>query len=127
MKPTYEVEGGRELRKQLKAAGIDMKDLKEAHKKASAIAAAEAVRRAPKRTGALANSVRASGTITAGVIRIGFNKSVPYANPIHWGWGRRKIKANPFASKAAQATEKQWIKLYEEHKEKILNSIKGKT
>jgi len=124
-KPVVQIDGAREIRRQLKAAGDDLNDLKALHKKAAAIAAGGADKRVPHGpTGRLAGTVRASGTKTAGIIRAG-RKSVPYAGPIHWGWAARGIKAQPFLSQGAQATEPQWIPIYEHGLDDILATIKG--
>ncbi|MGO2659587.1 HK97 gp10 family phage protein [Mycetocola reblochoni] len=120
----YQVEGGRQLRKSLKDAGDDLNDLKEVHKRAAQIAANAAASRAPHRTGKLAGSVRAAGTKTAGIVRVG-KKAVPYAKPIEYGWPSRNIKAASFARDAARSTEPRWIKLYTDELDRILNQIKG--
>lgn len=57
---------------------------------------------APKRSGNLADSIRAQAT--ARVARIVAGKAkVPYAPPIHWGWKARGITANPFLLNALDA------------------------
>lgn len=118
------VEGARELRRQLRDAGDDLEDLKAANAQAAKIAAAAGASRAPVRSGALERSVRSSGTKTAGIVRAG-RKSVPYANPIHWGWFKRHIKPHPFLSYGAQESQPQWIKVYELSLDRILDKIKG--
>lgn len=107
----YRLEGGRELRSALKAAGADLGELREAHRRASDIVAAYASTIAPRRTGTLAASVRPGATQRAGVVRAG-RATVPYAPPIHWGWPARGIRGDPFVSVAAQATEPRWLPVY---------------
>lgn len=123
------IEGARQLRRTLKDAGDDLNDLKEVNRSAAAIAANRAKTWAPRKSGRLAGTVRSSGTKTAGIVRAGNNRKtasgVPYANPIHWGWPCRNIKANPFLSYSAQATEPRWLKLYENYIEKTLSKIRG--
>ena len=123
------IEGARQLRRTLKDAGDDLNDLKEVNRAAAAIAANRAKTWAPKKSGRLAGTVRSSGTKTAGIVRAGNNRKtesgVPYANPIHWGWPSRNIKANPFLSYSAQATKPRWLKLYENYIEKTLSKIRG--
>lgn len=118
------LEGARAMRAQLKAAGSDLSDLKAANREAAALVARAATGKAPHRSGDLAATVRSSGTKTAGVIRAG-RASVPYANPIHWGWFSRHIKPNPWVALAAKATEPAWIKKYEQQLAKILAQIEG--
>lgn len=123
------IEGARQLRRTLKEAGDDLTELKEVNRAAAEIAANRAKTWAPRTSGRLAGTVRSSGTKTAGIVRAGNNRKtkagVPYANPIHWGWPSRNIKANPFLSYSAQATEPRWIKLYENYIEKALSQVRG--
>lgn len=121
----HEVQGGRALRASLRAAGDDLTDLRTVHKASANVAAGGARRKVPHRSGKLAATIRAAGTKTAGIIRIGNNTSVRYANPIHWGWFRRHIKTNAFATEGAQATEPSWLPLYEAYIENTLDKIKG--
>ena len=124
------IEGGRQLRRTLREAGDDLTDLKDANAQAASIVSNRAKSWAPARTGRLQSSVRSSGTKTAGIVRAGNNRKskngVPYAAPIHWGWKSRNIKANPFLSYSAQATESTWIRLYEQLVNKTLSKVKGK-
>jgi len=119
------VEGARELRKQMRAAGVDFENMREAHQKIGQIATPAVRAGCPVRTGRLAGTVRATATRTNTTIRAGF-KSVPYANPIHWGWHRRGIRPSLFATRAAQNTEPAWREAYFASCEKILDQIKGK-
>lgn len=122
VRPTFEVQGGRQLRRTLKAAGVDLNDLKAAHAEAARIA--EQAVKAPRRSGRLAGSVRSAGTKTAGILRAG-RASVPYAGVIHWGWPRRGIPARPFLSEAAQSSEPRWLPVYQRHVDKALDQVKG--
>ena len=79
-----QVEGARELRRSLKAAGDDLSDLKAAHKQAAEIGVRAVQPITPVLTGRLAASVRGAGTTTAAIIRAG-KKAVPYAGAVHWG------------------------------------------
>lgn len=124
-KTLYEVEGGRQLRKTLREAGDDLTDLKSVHHQAAQIAANRVADLAPKVSGKLAATIRAAGTKTAGIIRAGNNSKVKYAGPIQWGWFRRGIQPNPFATRGAQQSEPRWLPLYEDYVEATLNKIKG--
>lgn len=119
-----QVEGARQLRKTLKEAGDDLDDLKAAHARAAEIAAEASASLAPSRSGRLRASIRSSGTKTAGIIRAG-RKSVPYANPIHWGWFKRNIRPNPFLSYGAQDSEGRWLPVYEAAVETALQKVEG--
>jgi hypothetical protein len=118
------VEGARELRSTLKRAGENLNDLKAAHSEAAQLVTAASRPRSPRRTGALAGTVRGSGTTTAAVIRAG-GARVPYAGPIHFGWPGHNIEAHPFISEAAESTEPAWTRLYVNEVEKILEKVHG--
>ena len=106
------LEGEKELRKALRDFEDGTKDLKVVHAEAAKLVQLAA--RAPVGpTGALAASIRSSGTARAGVVRAG-KKSVPYAGPIHWGWPKRNIKANPFLSKALESETAEVVDVYED-------------
>ena len=118
------VEGGRQFRSTLKRAEIGLDDLKSAHAKAAGIVVGYARPHTPRRSGRLAESVRSTGTGTAAIIRAGF-ASVPYANPIHWGWPARHIVATPWISRDARASEDVWRQVYEDAVSRLVDRIRG--
>lgn len=118
------VEGARELRKTLKAAGDDLHELRDTHKRVAQQVVPVARTYAPKRTGRLAGSIRPAGTKTAAIVRAG-SKAVPYAGVQEWGWGRRNIRAQPYLTRAAKQTEPAWTRTYEVSVQAILAKVKG--
>lgn len=125
------IEGARELRRSLRKAGIALKDLKAVNKAAGDVVHGRASTTAPvgsrtKRARArrLKDTLRVFATSTGARIRAGA-KSVPYAAPIHWGWAKRNIAAQPFISDAARATEPNWLRLYYQKITELVNSIQG--
>lgn len=54
---------------------------------------------APKRSGALAASIKASKGKSRATIRAG-SKAVPYAGAINYGWAKRNIKGSHFMQRA---------------------------
>lgn len=123
----FRAEGAANLRRTLRAAGDDLTDLRNAHARAGMIASAEGVRRAPRAPGSnmLASTVRFGATKTAATIRAGNNSTVPYAGVIHYGWPARNITAQPWLTEAAQATEPEWIPIYERAVESALAQVRG--
>ena len=75
--------------------GDDMQDLKELNLDVATLVSTRAKDIVPRRTGNLADTIRPSGTKTAGRVRSGF-KRVPYAGVIHFGFPARGIKPQPF-------------------------------
>lgn len=132
-----QVRGGRRLRSTMKKAGMDVKQLTTINKEAATIVAGAAKVRAPigkpsrkrgrgrpKAGGALKNSIRPGATTRAAVVRAG-GARVPYANPQHWGWPKRHIKAKYFMSSAAKQTEPIWVKQYEHKMKRVIKQVKG--
>lgn len=122
---TVKIDGARRLRATLKKAGYDISEFKEVNRTAAATVAAFSKSTAPVKTGALRATIRPAGTARAGIVRAGFKK-VPYAGPIHWGWPKRNIKAQPWLADTAKATEPVWVPQYELHMKLAINQIKGK-
>ena len=119
-----QVEGLAKLTRTMRKAGEDLTELKTAHAAAGQIVARAAAASAPRRTGRLAGTLRASKAANRARVTAG-TRSVPYSMPIHWGWPARKIAANPFVSQAARDTESVWLPEYLKAVEEALSHIEG--
>lgn len=93
-----------QLTRNLRKAGADLSHVVATHKAIGTEVALVAGARAPRRTGRLQHSVRATASTRGAKIRAG-GAQVPYAGPIHWGWPTRHrdgthrggpIAPNPF-------------------------------
>lgn len=116
------VEGLSSTIRTMKALGDDTSTIREALKAAATTMAAAARDTVPTRTGRLARTIRPAATVRGAFVYAG-NNSVPYANPIHWGWFRdrksqqaknsrrgyinKNIKPNPFLAKAANLNRQE--------------------
>lgn len=121
---TVRIEGLTRLRRTLKAAGVDMADMKKANAEAARIVAAAGRAGAPRRSGRLAGTVRGNRAVGRAVVMAG-GARVPYGGPIHWGWPARHIAPNPWLSRAAQDTESTWLPAYLDELDRIVASVKG--
>jgi hypothetical protein len=119
---TARVEGARELRRALKQAGEDLEDLKDANQAAAKIVLAEADRGVPRKSGALARSGRTNRAAGKANVLYG-NARVPYAPPIHWGWAAHGIEPNPWVSRAALASQPEWLGEYSKAVQRVLDKI----
>ena len=121
-----EIEGGVKLRKALKQANIDLKELTAINRRAAAIVADRAKATAPRgsdKGGHISITVRPGATQRAGIVRVG-NKSKPYAGVVHYGWRARNVrKVTPWVIIAAQDTEPQWLTQYHEELKRIIERI----
>ena len=124
METKVQVEGLSNLVRTLKAAEIDLNELKVATQTAGRIVLAAAQLNAPVDTGDLRGSGKQNRARRRAVITFG-KASVPYAAPIHWGWPSRNIAAQPFASQAAQSTEPIWVAAYVFELNKIASKVRG--
>lgn len=121
------VEGAARLRRTLKAAGADMKDLSRLNKEAANIVVPAAKALAPVGdpiNGHIRSTIRAGATQKAGIIRAG-NSKMPYGGVQHFGWPSRNIKPQPWIALAAKQTEPQWVDNYFEGLMKVIDSIQG--
>lgn len=97
------VEGAAELARLMRRIGDrDLKrSLRDANKAGATLVAEDAKEHhVPVQSGRLKRSIGARGTQTEGKVKAGTASRVPYAGPIHFGWGRRNIRAQPFLHKA---------------------------
>ena len=121
------VAGLKQAIKALQAIGVPTAEIKAAGSEAGELVAGQARALAPVRTGALRNSIRVSKSLNRVSVSAGNNKSVPYANPIHWVWFKRTIKPQPFFVKALGITRDEVYQNYYRSLDKLIatNSTKG--
>lgn len=117
----------------LRRYGDEAKDeIKKVNLEAARLVEREAKQRVPVRSGRLRASIRSSGQAGKGVVRAG-NRSVPYANPIHWGWPSRPnakwgtpgravggpIAENRFLTDALEDRRREVVELYKDELEAL--------
>lgn len=122
--PVVRVDGARRLARTLREFGEGLDDLKDANAAVSALIADRSKAAAPRRSGALADSIRGSRQAARAVVAVGGAK-VPYAGPIHWGWPVRGIAANRFVWDTAQATQDEWLGTYERDIQRLADQVEG--
>lgn len=120
-----QVQGASRLRATLKKAGVTVEDLKAAHAAIQDLVLATARGTVPRRTGALAGTLRGGQQQGAAVVMAGKGKQVPYANPIHWGWPKRHITAQPFLYDAIADNNERIETQYLAAMEDLIRSVEG--
>lgn len=120
---SVELVNGREFRKALRAAELDMVELKAANRAAATIVANTARTTAPARTGRLRASIRPNNAAA----RARVTSRLVYAPVVHWGWPARGIPANRFLERAAEMSEPVWRAGYEADLQRIVNNLNNKT
>lgn len=121
------VQGFKQAIQALRAIGVPDAEIKAAGSSAGDLVANEARTLVPVRTGALRDTIKVNKALRNVMIQAGNNKSVPYANPIHWGWYKRNVRPNPFFAKALGITREEVYKTYYEQLRQLIdrNSTKG--
>lgn len=114
------IEGLSRLRKDLDALG-DGGILGDAMREVEDIVVDAATVLAPRRTGRLANRTKG----TSSKFRARVSNSLIYAAPIHWGWRRRGIEAQPYMSQAAEVTEPIWFGVIQDAVQQSLDRVRG--
>lgn len=111
-KPAVKVEGARELQRALREMAGNTRDLTKVNKQAAQPVLEEARKLVPVVSGTLRRSIRVSARAKGAAVLAGKN-TVPYAGPIHYGWPRRNIEAQPFLIDALAEKRQAVIDTYE--------------
>ena len=121
------VKGYKQAIKALQAIGVPAAEIKAAGSEAGELVANQARTLAPVRSGRLRDSIRVSKALNRVSVSAGNNRSIPYANPIHWGWFKRNIKPQPFFIKALGITRDEVYRNYYSSLDRLIanNSTKG--
>jgi hypothetical protein len=118
---TIKVEGADNLRRTLDRAARDLEDMRGANTAAGAFVASASSSAAPRVTGALAASVHGEAVTDGAEI----GSSLVYAGPIHNGWPRHHIVAQPFIRETAARTQPTWVSMYGANIRRIVAKIRG--
>ena len=120
---TVTIDGLNQLRRAFKTLSENSKeDFKAAGYASATVVADEAKSIVPVLTGNLRDSIRAAMVESGGKVRAGLKK-VPYAGPIHFGWGRRNITPQPFLYQAIDRRYGEVLDTYLAHLERITNGF----
>lgn len=121
------VKGFKSAIKALQAIGVSDVEIKQAGTEAGEIVAAQAKGLVPVRSGALRDTIRVSKALSKVSVMAGNNSRVRYANPIHWGWGRKHIRPQPFFIDSLKLTREAVYQRYYENLNKLIarNATKG--
>lgn len=114
-----EVVGSAELQSTLKRAAEKVQDLSGPNREVSDLWASTA--KPPRRTGALAGSIRGASTSTEAAVEA----TVPYAGVIEYGWPGHNIEAASYLRDAFATIEPQAMAIYEKAVDDVLADVKG--
>jgi hypothetical protein len=122
------VEGLRDALAALKAIGTPTAEISAAAQQAGEIVANMSRSLVPVRSGRLRATIKSRKQARKVLVSAGNNTTVPYANPIHFGWYydknnfvKKNILPNPFFSKALGITRQQVYETYFMNINKLAN------
>lgn len=123
----YKVVGLRETQRRLRKMDREAtKKLRVANKEAAEVVKDEAKVQVPVRSGKLQRSVGVKASQTSAAVKAGTKSTVPYGNPVHWGWQRRpQGGSNPktmFLWRAVRDTHDEFVEAYDEAMDKARKS-----
>lgn len=112
MDAQIKIEGADVLRRNLRKVGQDLpKGMKLIHQEIAGPVAADAKRRARRRSGRMAGTIRPRSTTT--MARVEAGRGIEYAGVQHWGWPGHSISPNPFLTEAIAERQHATLELYE--------------
>lgn len=113
------IEGLNQVTRALLELGLEVDDLKDAFSRVAREGAIIAADLAPRRSGALAATVRGNRAKNKAVVAAGKGR-VKYAGVINYGWPKRGIQASSFMQKADEAMRPLALELLEEEINKAI-------
>lgn len=116
------VKGAKALADSLAVAAKDVANLEGGFSDAGDVIDSAQRSAAPRRTGRLAGAMR---TTYDGANVTTLTNPLVYAVPIHWGRPAHHIEANPWAMRAANASEARWTAAIERDAQKTLDGVHG--
>lgn len=105
------VAGLKQALKTLQEIGVPAEEIKQANADAAELVLQAARPLVPVRSGKLLGTLRAGKALGKATVSAG-RASVPYANPIHWGWYKKHIQPQPFFVKALGYTREEVMQTY---------------
>lgn len=118
---SVKVVGARRLRATMKAAGVDLTQMSEAHQKVGQIVISAAAPLTPRQTGRLAGSLKASRTRASAIVR----SNLVYAGVQEYGWPAHGIEASAMVRTGASRSEPVWLTAYRAAIDRALKQVKG--
>jgi HK97 gp10 family phage protein len=127
------VVGLNEAIRALRAIGVPSATIGAASQEAGEIVASAARTLVPVRTGRLRATIKAKKQARKVVVGAGNNTTVPYANPIHFGWNydkrnlqQKNIRPRPFFTNAITRTREQVYKAFFDNMEKLFKEYSNR-
>ena len=117
-----EVKGLNKLTRALKKAGVEIQDLKAANQRVGGVVLQASSPLTPRRTGALAGSLRVAQRQSGVIVRAG-GGSVRYAKFVEYG--TRKMAGRSFLVKGVHDSQPRWMVEYENELQRLMDQAAG--
>lgn len=118
------IDGAAVLQRSLQSAGRQLQDWAQVNAAAAARVAQDAAQRAPRRTGRLAASIRATSDKSGALIGAG-GGGVAYAKVQEYGWAGRNIRAQPYLHPAFADLRGDLIGMYQKQLTDAVGQVRG--
>jgi hypothetical protein len=117
----------------LRAIGVPSAEIGKASQESGEIVASRARSLVPVKTGRLRGTIKTLKQARRVIVRAGNERTVPYANPIHWGWNydrvnlqQKNIRPRPFFVNALKTTRNQVYKKFFDSMEQLFQKYSTK-
>lgn len=107
------------------AAGQKLEDFGTVNERVARFVAQQSRAAAPKRSGALARSIRGTAGRAKKRSSARISSNLIYAKVIHYGWPGHNIEPNPFIKQTIRSTRAQWLGAYRAETRKIVSKVRG--
>jgi len=111
------------FQRKLKKLGLKTQDLSGATTRIRSLVVPPAISGAPVKTGRLRSTVKARKYPNKVEVQAGNNTTVPYANPIHWGWQARNIPPNNWIEKVRDDKFTAVVEIFKEETQKLIDRV----
>jgi hypothetical protein len=111
------------FQRNLKKLGLKTQDLSGATTRIRSLVVPPAISGAPVKTGRLRSTVKSRKYPNKVEVQAGNNTTVPYANPVHWGWQARNIPPNNWIEKVRDDKFFAVVEIFKEETQKLINRV----
>jgi len=117
-----EVHGLAKLTRALKKAGVEVSDMKAANARVGDVVVQSATPITPRRTGALAGSIRPAQRASGVIVRAGGGR-IKYAKYVEYG--TKRMRPRSYLVKAANDSQPRWLDVYADELDKIVGQVES--
>jgi HK97 gp10 family phage protein len=118
-----EVHGLSKLTRALKRAGVEVSDMKAANARVGDVVVQAATPITPRRTSALANSIKPAQRASGVIVRAGGGR-IKYAKYVEYG--TKRMRPRSYLVKGANDSQPRWLDVYSAELDKIVGEVESR-